>query len=270
VFVERAVSAELGSAGEFCGERATPLACSLFESPVAVVMPVYNEAASIEGTVNEIGRTVISQHGHWRLFAFEDGSSDGTKEVLRRLESLHGWLKVSSSDRRKGYPLAARDAILYVDQQAFPNLVFLDSDGQYDPRDIEVLVRAMELGSPDIVVGKRKVRQEPMYRMLLSHGLYWTERLLFNPPCRDVTSAFRLMRTDVAQRIARRVKRSRFNFWLEFTARMTLERDRIIEVPISYRPRMGPSNVYRFGRMPHVIAQEFISLLGAWTDGRHT
>lgn len=241
---------------------------SLFELPVAVTMPVYNEALSIRQTIDELAQMIFSRYAEWKLFVFEDGSTDGTKQVLAELASRHKWVDVSSSARRKGYPAASRDAILSIDPTLFPYLVFLDSDGQYDPRDVDCLVEAFRPASLDIVIGKRRVRREALYRAILSRGLYWLEHFMFDTPCLDVTSAFRLMRTEVAQSIARQVNHSRFNFWLEFTARMSLEGSRVAEVPVSYRPRMGESKVYQLRRMPHVVVQEFVSLLETWTEAR--
>jgi hypothetical protein len=70
----------------------------------------------------------------------------------------------------------------------------------------------------------------------------------------------RLMRVEVAHHIAKEICYSKYNFWLEFTARMALKNYRVVETPIMYRERLGVSKVYSVNRMPQVIMSEFNAL----------
>jgi glycosyltransferase involved in cell wall biosynthesis len=225
---------------------------------VAIVMPVYNEVESIEETLTEIMAKIVSKSNDIRLFISEDGSTDGTKEKLLSLESnLPGKLSVSTSPKRKGYPKAAREAILNVDS-AYDYILFMDSDGQYEPKDF-FLIWA-ERNNADFVIGARTSRVEPIYRRILSRGLNRLIRAFFKVSTRDATSAFRLMRRPVAQAIAGDVKYSKYSFWSEFTARSGILEVKSLDVPISYRSRVGGSKVYRLGKMPRIIWDEFRAL----------
>jgi glycosyltransferase involved in cell wall biosynthesis len=138
--------------------------------------------------------------------------------------------------------------------------VAVDSDGQYEPDDFFKLWNVMRRDSPDIVMGRRMKRREPPYRRILSNGLRLLERVMFPVQCKDVTSVMRLMKVDLAHEIAKEVNYSPYNFWLEFTARMSLSAYKIMEVPISYRERAGGSRVYSLKNIPSVVLSEFQAL----------
>lgn len=234
---------------------------------VAIVMPVYEEASSITETVAEIYDTIVKNH-RAKIFLFEDGSRDGTKDVLFKLQQRFPKLEVSLSPERKGYPRAAAEALLAIDPEAFPLVLFMDSDGQYDPVDFEALWTTMGSQEVDIVQGRRLQRVEPIYRRLPSRTLRFLQKILFNSECRDITSAFRLMKTPVAQRIAAKVKHSEYNFWLEFNARVISEGFRTVEVPVKYRHRDGDSKVYILRRMPKILWSETRGLMLTWLEYR--
>ena len=230
------------------------------EHKIALIMPVYNEADAIESTIRELFQKVVSKMGNVDIWVFEDGSTDGTKEVLEKLKEEYSSLHAEMTKQKKGYPRAMREAFLNIDADEYAYVVAMDSDGQYEPDDFFKLWSIMQSDSPDIVMGRRITRREPPYRKALSFGLQFLERLMFPVKCTDVTSVMRLMGVATAQEIAKEVKYSPYNFWLEFTARMSLNGYKIKEVPIRYRERIGDSRVYRLKEMPKVVLSEFYAL----------
>ena len=227
---------------------------------VALIMPVYNEADTIENTVRELYNKIGRILGNVEIWAFEDGSNDGTKEILEKLDTEIPNFHSRMTKQKKGYPRAMRDAFLSIDPDEYEYVMSIDSDGQYEPNDFFRLWQVMQTHSPDIVMGRRVTRQEPPYRKLLSKGLQILERFMFPVRCRDVTSVMRLMRVEVAHEIATDVKYSPYNFWLEFTARMSLNGYSLLEIPIAYRERVGGSKVYSVKKMPKVILSELNAL----------
>jgi dolichol-phosphate mannosyltransferase len=227
---------------------------------IALIMPVYNEADTIENTVREIQEKVVSKMGNIDVWVFEDGSKDGTKEVIRKLKKEFPKLHAQMTPTRKGYPKAMREAFLNINTNDYDYVVAVDSDGQYEPDDFFKLWSIMQRDSPDIVMGRRMTRREPPYRRMLSRGLQLLERIMFPIKCKDVTSVMRLMKVDLAREIAGDIKYSPYNFWLEFTARMSLNDYNIVEIPIAYRDREGGSRVYSVKKMPKVIMSEFRAL----------
>lgn len=233
---------------------------SQMKERVAIIMPVYNEVDTIENTVRELYDKLANKMDNLSIWVFEDGSTDGTKEVLEKLENEFPSLHAKMTKQKKGYPRAMREAFLSIDPSEYKYVVAIDSDGQYEPDDFFKLWHIMQRDSPDIAMGRRIGRKEPLYRRLLSQGLQILERLMFHVQCKDVTSVMRLMRVEVAHHIAKEICYSKYNFWLEFTARMTLKNYRVIEIPITYRERLGGSKVYSVKRMPKVVMSEFTAL----------
>jgi glycosyltransferase involved in cell wall biosynthesis len=227
---------------------------------VAIIMPVYNEADTIESTIRELHEKVATKMENVEIWAFEDGSSDGTKELLEKLSDEIPGFHAKMTIEKKGYPRAMREAFLSIQPDQYEYVVAIDSDGQYDPDDFFKVWEVMQRDSPDIVMGRRVTRKEPPYRRLLSKGLQFLERFMFPVKCRDVTSVMRLMKVETAHKIAGQVKYSPYNFWLEFTARMSLSSYNLVEIPIAYRERIGGSKVYSVKKMPKVIWSEFRAL----------
>ena len=77
---------------------------------IALIMPVYNEVDTIETTVREIYDKVVTKMNNVDIWVFEDGSTDGTKGVLKKLKHEFFALHTEMTDSRKGYPRAMREA----------------------------------------------------------------------------------------------------------------------------------------------------------------
>lgn len=240
---------------------------------IAAIVPVYQEPLAIRRLINEFTSHIFANSDNVELFIFEDGSTDSTKEVLREFENQAiPRLHISISGKRKGYPTAVRDAILSIDPSIYTHILFLDGDGQYYIEDVQKLVSIAESGSdPDIVVGQRRERAEPLYRRILTRGLRIIESALFVPQIKDVTSALRLMKTTIARDIASQVVYSKYNFWLEFTARMSALDVNVIELPVSYKQReQGASQVYSPRKMLKVVSNELYALIKVFIAQRMT
>ncbi|MGI0090243.1 MAG: glycosyltransferase family 2 protein [Nitrososphaerales archaeon] len=257
---------------------------NIIDEKIAIVMPVCNEGATIEFTVSEIARKLMRFLPNALLFIFEDGSRDNTKEVIKRLSLKYDWIRPHDDEERKGYSKAVRDALVSIDEDEFEYLLFMDSDGQYDPNDFfklwdavidGAITRDEKLARLCIVSARRVNRTEPPYRIFLSTGLRILERILFNPQCNDVTSAFRVMDVSAAKAIASKVRFSEHNFWLEFTARASKEGYNFCEIPINYRCRewsytyqakKAKSNIYDIKVMPEIIKNELGALTRTWLE----
>ena len=229
---------------------------------IVVVLPAYNEAATIVDTILEANNYFSKIHPNIEYMVAEDGSTDGTLQVLSLLKHVLPCVHVNSSPKRKGYAAAVRDAIMSVGKEA-DYILFMDSDGQYDPKDFQKLVMPAEY--VDIIIGRRLSRAESPLRIFLSTGVSLLEQKMFGLTCRDVTSAFRLMRREIAQALASRVHYSKYNFWTEFTALAAVSHYKIVEVPVSYRNRKsGGSRVYDNRRLTKIALNEFAAIVRTW------
>src|SRR2546426_9635766 len=135
------------------------------KSALTVFLPVHNEAEMIGEVLDGVYREVVVPTGADFLVC-EDGSTDGTDEVLRELAKTYP-MRLLAGGSRKGYADAVREGLQQI---RTPLTFFADSDGQYDPRDFwRLWPHAAEY---DIVVGRKVVRDEPLHRILLSRGFH--------------------------------------------------------------------------------------------------
>jgi len=159
-----------------------------------IVMPAYNEQASIRRVVEDWFREVERVVGNFVLCVIDDGSRDGTLAVLRSLQAEHGErLEVVSRENRghgqtcmEGYRMAAAAGIPFVFQ--------IDSDGQCDPCFFESIWEQRE--DYDVIYGKRK-REDGFRRVVSSMILRWMLRVRAGVDCVDPNVPYRLMRTKV-------------------------------------------------------------------------
>ena len=129
-------------------------------SKLQILMPVYNEAQSIEDTVNEIHQTIKDQI-NYEFIISEDGSTDGTKEILKKLKEKFPIILISE-EGRKFYSKAVIDGIK---KASADYLLIKDSDGQCDPKDILRFWEVKE--DSDLINGYRFPRYDFAYRRFI-------------------------------------------------------------------------------------------------------
>jgi glycosyltransferase involved in cell wall biosynthesis len=223
---------------------------------VAVLLPVYNEFDIIERVVLEI-YDVIGSRMPLEIVISEDGSTDGTKDVIRRLSEIYP-LKAILSPMRKGYARGIIDGLNFVESSY---VLVTDSDGQHDPRDFWKLWELRR--EYDIVSGWRVKRADPLHRKIMSRTFQFMARKVFNlPDFKDITAPFKLMRAEVAKEIAGECKYMRESFWTEFTIRAYKKGYRIGEVPVTHRPRLdGTTRVYKPSKIPRIAITQLHALI---------
>jgi glycosyltransferase involved in cell wall biosynthesis len=223
--------------------------------PLTTLVPVYNEAGSIATVLRECHDAVIRRWGG-QFLVCEDGSTDGTPELLAKL-APELRLTVHSGPSRKGYARAVRDGLALTDT---PWVFFTDSDGQYDPLDFGRLESA--IADCDMVIGRKVQRQERFYRVLLSYGFHFLARAFTDVPLKDMDCGFRLIRREVIESVLPDVRSLPYSFWAEFSIVAYRRGFRIREVPISHRARLvGSSSIYRWNKLPRILMAQALGLL---------
>ncbi len=227
---------------------------------IDVVLPVFNEAESIRGVIlnfyNEITQKLPS-----RLIVAEDGSVDGTKEILFELKnevpfSLYCGLK------RKGYAKGVADALRKCNEQW---VFFSDSDGQYFPSDFWNLWENRD--SFDMIIGRKLHRSEGIHRTILANGFHTVANNLFRLKLHDADCGFRLIRKEVIDSVLDEVKFLKYSFWAEFTIRACLKGFKISEVPITHSIRAsGKSQIYEPSKLPLIILKQLKGLIDLYDD----
>jgi glycosyltransferase involved in cell wall biosynthesis len=222
---------------------------------LSVLTPVHDEAFSISETLSQIYRSVVLKT-HAEVIVCEDGSSDGTAELLAKIQPSYGF-QLFSTPARLGYSGAVRRGLALCSGDL---IFFTDSDGQYDPEDFWKLWKAM--GNADMVVGRKVKRVEGFHRRWLSQGFNALVRALFGVRLTDMDSGFRLIRRQVATQITEKVKSLPYSFWAEFSILAWREGFKIVEVPVSHRSRLyGNTTIYPPLKVPQIIVLQLLGLI---------
>lgn len=218
-----------------------------------VLMPVYNEGASVETTIREIYNE-LSPRVSMRFIVCEDGSTDDTKEVLSRLSHLLP-MKMITSNSRKNYSRALTDGMKIA--QA-PWLLCIDSDGQFDPKDFWQFWQTRE--NYDIITGCRTNRAQSRLHVILSRSFYFVYKLFFRVPIHDPNSCFFLARTNIIKMLIPQLGKMPQGFGWEFIARAHMNRYSLKELPVKHRRRLhGKTKIYGLNNLlaigfTHIIA----------------
>ena len=209
-----------------------------------VVVPTFNEAATIEGIV----RRVLSLEGTFSILVVDDGSPDGTAEIVAALRRAHptrvGLLQRSGklglgTAYLAGFRRALEAGFLYICE--------MDADFSHNPDDLVPLVQAClpppEGGGADVAIGSRyvdglRVLNWPLGRLVLSYGAGVYTRAITRLPIRDVTAGFKCFRRGVLEAIDfSRVRSNGYSFQIEMNYRAWRKGFRIQEVPIVFTER---------------------------------
>lgn len=198
---------------------------------VSVIIPAYNEKNTIEEIIRRVHKTNLVDE----IVVVDDGSQDGTRELLTELDAT-GAIQVVLHDRNQGKGAAVMTG---VRQSTGDVLIIQDADLEYDPRDYPTLLRPIEEGLADVVYGSRFLggaRRPTMYwHMVANKLLTFMTNLLYNNILTDMETGYKVFRRQVVTNLV--IHARRFDFEPEFTAKILKRRARIFEVPITFNPR---------------------------------
>ncbi len=199
---------------------------------LSVVMPVYNERATIEAILNRVEASGLAEE----IILVDDGSSDGTRELLAGLARKHRRLRVILHDRNQGKGAAVVTGIAAATQDL---VLIQDADLEYDPRDYPALLEPLLDGRADVVYGSRFLggprRTTMFWHMIANKLLTLMTNLLYNSILSDMETGYKVFPRALIQSIPLRAKR--FDFEPEITAKLLKRKRRVFEVPISFNPR---------------------------------
>jgi glycosyltransferase involved in cell wall biosynthesis len=204
---------------------------------LSVVVPVFNERATIHKIVAAIGAVPLEASGLTReIVVVDDCSADGTRDELKKLEGQPG-IKVLYHDQNQGKGAALRTGF----KAATGDLVIVqDADLEYDPRDYPRLVQPILEGRADVVFGSRFAGGESHRVLYFWHSLgnkFLTllSNMFTDLNLTDMETCYKVFRREVLQQIT--VEENRFGFEPEITAKVAKLRCRVYEVGISYAGR---------------------------------
>ena len=198
---------------------------------LSVVMPIFNEVDTLQLIVDRVLATGLADE----IILVDDGSTDGTRELLATLNGSKG-IRVILHEKNQGKGAAVRSGIAAASGDV---LLIQDADLEYDPRDYPTLLNPIQEGIADVVYGSRFMggsrRVTMFWHMLANKLLTCTTNLLYDTILSDMETGFKVFRREVLAGITLRA--NRFDFEPEFTAKILKHKARIFEVPITFNPR---------------------------------
>jgi len=197
---------------------------------LSVIMPVYNERQTLRPVVER----VLAIQLEMEMICVDDGSRDGSREILAELQGEHGNLRVFLQPKNMGKGAALRRGI----QEATGDFVVIqDADLEYDPADYPALLDPLLQGKADVVYGSRFLGSGPHRVLYFWHSVgNWLLTLLSNcltnVNLSDMETCYKVFRREIIQAIP--IEENRFGFEPEITVKVAKRHLRIYEVGISY------------------------------------
>jgi glycosyltransferase involved in cell wall biosynthesis len=207
-------------------KQVTPLTLS-------VVIPCYNEVETLEKVIDRVRSVGLAKE----IVIVDDGSTDGTRDILARLEAEeHPDLQIIYHAQNGGKGAALKTGFTHATGDI---ILIQDADLEYDPRDYPVLLRPIQEGIAKVVYGSRFLggprKAMNFWNMVANKILTLSTNILYNAILSDMETCYKVFRAEVVENMV--IRSRRFDFEPEFTAKVLKQRIRIYEVPISYNGR---------------------------------
>jgi glycosyltransferase involved in cell wall biosynthesis len=201
---------------------------------VSVLVPVFNERHTVDIILDSIRGAPVAKE----IVCVDDGSSDGTSEMLDTLLAQGRIDKLHHQDRNRGKGAAIRKAL---SMSTGDIVIVQDADLEYDPSDWPALFEPIIDGRADACFGSRFLggphRVLYYWHSVGNTVLTTYSNMLTNLNLTDMETCYKAMRGDLARSLLPKLTADRFGFEPEITARLARTGARVFEVPISYSGR---------------------------------
>jgi Glycosyltransferases involved in cell wall biogenesis len=207
-------------------------------------MPVYNEATAIRGVVEEWLPVLGGIRGV--LLVMDDGSTDGTSEILRELQQRHADRMEVIRHANRGHGQTVLEGYRTACDRGVEFVFQIDSDGQCDPKFFPEVWRLRK--DFDVIYGRRVVRQDGWKRKVAT----WVVRLAVfcstGVICEDANTPYRLMRAERLPDVVKRIPPTFDLANIALAVELKRARWRHASVPIVFRPRLAGESKVPFSR----------------------
>lgn len=205
---------------------------------LSIVVPCYNEEHTIEKILAEVEEVNLGTTQK-EIVIVDDCSNDNTRKILKELSKRNKDIRVLLQDHNQGKGAALKRGIAETTGDV---VVVQDADLEYDPQEYKRLLYPIERGHADVVYGSRFIGGEPhriiYYRNQVANKfLTFLSNLFTGLNLTDMETCYKMMRGDLARRLATDLQAKRFGFEPEITARIAKSNAAVYEIGISYYGR---------------------------------
>ena len=231
-----------------------------------VIIPTFNESENIKVLVQRIFKYIPNTS----VLVVDDGSPDGTAEVVKGLQKNFPELYLEQRGKKSGLGSAYRFGFKWGLERNFEELIEMDADMSHRVRDLVKMIERKEL-EPNIglVIGSRWVKggstiNWPKRREILSRAANLYVRLMLGMGVNDSTAGFRIYSSDLLRKIPLdTIKSEGYSFQIEMTRAAKSAKAKIVEVPITFRERESGVS-----KMSGAIVREAMILVTIWGINR--
>ncbi len=224
---------------------------------ISVVIPAYNEVESLGPLTDEVLETMRGIGQEFEVLYVDDGSHDGTRDLMRKLADEHPEVHFIGFRKNCGQTSAMAAGFKHAKGDI---IVTLDADMQNDPRDIPLLIR--ELDRYDVVCGWRKKRRDNLVRRVSSRVANYVRNKLSNEQVVDVGCSLKAYKRKCVEELKLFEGMHRF-----LPTLVKLEGYSVVEVPVNHRERTLGKTKYNIRNR---IVKAFVDLLAVrWMKKRY-
>ncbi len=197
---------------------------------VSVIIPVYNEKSTIQQVIELVQNAPYPKE----IIVVDDCSTDGTRAILQQSvwpDNVH----IYYHEKNMGKGAGIRTGVQYATKDV---IVIQDADLEYDPKDLDVVLKPIMDGKADVVYGSRFLgihRAFLFWHYVGNKMLTLVTNVLYDNMLTDMETGYKAFRAPVLKSIT--IRSNRFDFEPEITAKILKRRYRIYEVPIYYAGR---------------------------------
>jgi glycosyltransferase involved in cell wall biosynthesis len=214
------------------------------EKGLSIFFPAYNDSGTIASLVITALRTARTLTPDHEVIVVNDGSADGTGEILEELASIYPQVRIVTHEKNRGYGGALRTGFASATREV---IFYTDGDAQYDPAEMKALWRRFDQ-DVDLVNGYKISRSDPLHRIIIGRIYHHLVKTLFRLKVRDVDCDFRMMRRSIFDKV--HLEKNSGVICLEMMKKITDGGFRIAEVPVHhYHRAYGKSQFFNFRRL---------------------
>lgn len=222
---------------------------------ISAMFPCYNDRETITKLIDKVEEKLKKYTQDYEIIVVDDFSTDGAREILIKKSKENPRLKVILHENNMGYGATIVDGLKNAKYDYF---FYTDGDGQYDPGEIEKLIKNLE-DDTDLVNGYKIKRNDPFYRIIIGKTYNTFMKFFFGIKLKDIDCDFRIIRKDI-------FKNEKFfsksgTICIEMIKKIELKSGKVKQVGVNhYEREFGTSQFFNFKRLFFV----FLHIIVLW------